>query len=151
MGLPIRQRIRHHFLWDFDTTNTSADSTAATGTIVIFSAPANTQIHKVQADVITAVTGATSEIVGDGTDTNGYLEDAFAASAGVYPLYHQDVATTFCGLLQLDSTAGVTDAADVTIQPKDLVYSSADTIDYIIGGTATAGKIRFTVELTRLR
>lgn len=144
MGYQKNKIHRHTFLWEL--SNTAADSYVATGTVAIFSAPDKCLIRQVKAHVLTAVTGATSEIVGDGTDTNGYLEDGFAANAGVYPLYHQDSATTFVGALQFDSTAGVTDAADVTIIPKMNYYASADTIDFIIGGTATAGKIRFYID-----
>jgi hypothetical protein len=146
MGYQKNVVLQKQFLWDFDVTNTAADSRAATGTIAIFSAPANCLIKSVKAHVITAVTGATSEIVGDGNDTNGYLEDGFAANTGFYPLYDQDPATTFIGAYMLDSTDGGTDALDVSIVHKDKFYSSADTIDFIIGGTATAGKIRFVVE-----
>lgn len=133
------------FLWEL-ANQTSADSYAATGTIAICSLPANSQVMSVKAHVLTAVTGASSEIVGDGTDTNGYLEDGFAANTGLYPLYVNDSASTFAGTLAYDENAGTTDAADVNRVPKSKHYTSADTIDFIIGGTATAGKIRFFVE-----
>lgn len=133
------------FLWELGN-QLSADSYAATGTIAICSLPANTQVMGVKAHVLTAVTGATSEIVGDGTDTNGYLEDGFAASTGLYPLHVNDSGTTFSGLMAYDENAGGTDAADVNRVPKSKHYTSADTIDFVIGGTATAGKIMFYVD-----
>ena len=143
MGFPKRRPLRQEFLWDFDTTNKDADSTAATGTINILSAPADSLITNVAADVITAVTGSTAETVGDGTDVDGYLLDTFAASIQYVPLNNQDSPR---GALVLDSNAGVTDALDVTVTAATNHYTSADTIDYIITGTATAGKIRFIVD-----
>lgn len=148
MGYQIGKKLEEKVLYELG--NADADLSAATGTLTLFSIPANTIIHSVRAWVETAVTGATSEIVGDGTDTNGFLEDGFAASTGVYPLYNQDAASTFVGAYQLDSTDGATDAADVSIVPANKFYATADTIDFIIGGTATAGKIHFFVEFTRL-
>lgn len=150
MGYQKNMVLQKQFLWDADQTNLAADSRTLTGTIAIFSAPANCAIKSIKAHVITAVTGATSEIVGDGTDTNGFLEDGFAANAGYYPLHVQEVSATFAGAFTYDSDAGVTDAADVSIVPKDKFYSSADTIDFVIGGTASAGKIRFVVEFMAL-
>lgn len=150
MGYPKYKVMTHEFLWDFDTTNLDADSTAATGTIEIFSAPANCLIKSVKAHVLTLVAGSTSEIVGDGNDDNGFLEDGFAAATGVYPLYPQDSASTFVGAYAYDSTDGGTDALDVSKVGKEKLYTSADTIDFKIGGTATAGKIRFFVEFIRL-
>lgn len=137
------------YLWDFDATNTEADSHTATGTIQFFSASANCMIKSVTAHVVTAVTGSSAEEVGDGTDVDGFIVDGFAATAGVYPLYVQGVATTFAGAFAFDSQAGATDAADVSIEHKNKFYSSADTIDYKITGTATAGKVRFFVEFIR--
>lgn len=146
MGYQKNVLLKESFLWDADKTNADADSVALTGTIAAFSLPAKSLVKKVWAHVITGVTGSSSEILGDGSDDNGYLEDGFAASAGVYPLYHQDAASTFVGAYGFDSTDGATDALDVSIVPKEKYYASADTIDFVIGGTATAGKIRFYCE-----
>lgn len=136
MGYQKYKKLRHIYTWDVGGTG---DSAAVTGTIAIFSAPANCVIHKVAAEVLTAVTGATAETVGDGADVDGYLVDAFAATAGYYPT---SVNQTACGVYQ--KVAGATDAADAA--PEVMVYSAADTIDYVITGTATAGKIRFIVD-----
>lgn len=140
MGVQKGKKQVATFLWDLGG---SGDSAAATGTLAIASLPANSLVHSVRAHVMTAVTGATSEIVGDGTDTDGYLVDGFAANTGVYPLSAEDVN---CGIMQKATTAGATDALDVSNSAEKKFYSSADTIDFIIGGTATAGKIRFSVE-----
>lgn len=134
--------LRHVFLWDV-TAGAVADSTATSGTIPIFSAPANCLIRSVRAQVLTAVTGATSEILGDGTDTDGYLVDGFAANTGTYPTSAEDVNI---GVFMKATTAGATDAADVSNSAEIKVYGSADTIDFVLGGTATAGKIRFYVD-----
>lgn len=148
MGFPKNERLTHKILWELN--NNDADFSDATGTLAIFSVPAGCVIHSVRANVITAVTGATSEIVGDGSDTNGYIVDGFAAATGVFPLCAQDAATTFVGAYQFNQVAGATDAADVTNVPTGKLYASADTIDFIIGGTATAGKIEFIIEFTRV-
>ena len=137
------------FLWSL-TTGDAADSAVATGSVPIFSIPADTVIRAVTAHVITLVAGSTAEIVGDGADDNGYLLDGFAAATGIFPLYRQGAAATFVGAYLFDSQAGGTDALDVSIEGKAKLYTSADTIDYDIAGTATAGKIRFTVEFQRL-
>ena len=142
MAFPKKERCRSTYTWDLSgDTNTTA-----TGTIPFFSAPAACLIHSVSAYVVTAITGSSAEEVGDGTDVDGFLADGFAAVAGYYPLYNNDVATTFVGAFQFDSTAGATDAADVAITPKKKLYASADTIDFKISGTATAGKVIFTVD-----
>lgn len=140
MGHPKFQRLQHKFLWD---ALAPADSSTLTGVIPIFSAPAGTLIHSVRAQVITAVTGSSAEELGDGTDVDGYLVDGFAATAGIYPASAEDVN---CGILQKATTAGATDALDVSNSAEKRYYSSADTVDYKISGTATAGKIRFFVE-----
>jgi len=140
MGYPKGQKLRHTFLWDIGGTG---DSAVATGVIPIFSAPANCLIHKVSADVKTIVAGSTAETLGDGTDVDGYLLDSFAATTGVYPLSAEDV---LIGVFQKATTAGATDPLDVSNSPEVKLYSSADTIDFAITGTATTGKIRFTVD-----
>ncbi len=150
MGYPKGKKLTHVFLWDFDVSNTGADSHTATGVIPILSLPANSIVHNVFANVITAVTGSTAEEVGDGTDVDGYLTDGFAANAGVYPVSIRPAASTFAGVFSLVQTAGATDAADVDTVPEQKIYASADTLDYKISGTATAGKIQFVVEWTRL-
>lgn len=128
------------FLWDMGG---SGDSATATGVIPILSLPANSLVHSVKAHVLTAAAGSTAEEVGDGTDVDGYLVDNFAAVAGVYPASAEDVT---CGIMQKATTAGATDALDVSNSPEKKFYSAADTVDYKISGTATAGKIRFYVE-----
>lgn len=124
------------FLWDAAGGN-GADSKTLTGVIPIFSAPAHCLIHEVKAEVIAAVTGSSAEEVGDGTDVDGYLVDGFAANTGAYPLSPEDAN---CGVFQKAATATTGNT------PEKKFYSAADTIDYKISGTATAGKIRFTVE-----
>jgi hypothetical protein len=49
-------------------------------------------------------------------------------------------------VFQKATTAGATDPLDVSNSPEVKLYSSADTIDFAITGTATTGKIRFTVD-----
>lgn len=148
MGFQKGKRSTATHLWQLNQVNRAlADSSAATGTIAIFSAPANTLIHGVRFEVLTAVTGSSAETVGDGTDPDGYLEDGFAASTGVGPLNAQDAPI---GAFLKDSNAGGTDALDVSVTGADKLYSSADTVDYIITGTATAGKIRFYIDYTVL-
>ena len=150
MGYPKHVMQTAEYLWDFDVTNTAAESHADTGVVAIFSAPANCLVHSVKALVETLVAGATAEEVGDGTDVDGFVVDGFAAATGLFPLYVTDAASTFAGAFTLDQNAGVTDALDVNTVSKDKLYASADTIDYKISGTATAGKIRFFVCFTRL-
>lgn len=145
MGYQKFKKHIHTFLWDIGGTG---DSSTATGVIPIFSAPANCLVHAVAAEVLTLVAGSSAEELGDGTDVDGYLVDGFAAATGYFPLHVQESAATFSGVFQFDSDAGVTDAADVTKSPKKILYGSADTIDYKISGTATAGKIRFFVEFS---
>lgn len=140
MGYAKGKRLRHTFLWDMGG---AGDSATATGVIPIFSAPANCLIHSAQAHVLTAAAGSTAEELGDGTDVDGYLVDNFAAVAGVYPMSAEDVT---CGILQKATTAGATDALDVSNSPEKRLYSSADTIDFKLSGTATAGKIRFQID-----
>jgi hypothetical protein len=142
MGYAKRQKLRHQFLWDVSGA-AGADSSAATGTIAIFSAPANTLIHSVVAHVLTAVTGSSAETVGDGSDADGFLVDGFAASTGVYPLSAEDAN---CGVYAKATTAGATDAGDVSNSSEKKLYGSADTIDFIISDSASAGKIRFIVD-----
>lgn len=132
----------HTFLWDV-ANGAGADSATATGVIPIFSAPANCLIHSCGANVITAVGGSSAEELGDGTDVDGYLADGFAANAGVYPTSAED---SFCGVFSKATTAGATDALDVSNSLEKKLYSSADTIDWKISGTATSGKVRFFVE-----
>jgi hypothetical protein len=139
MGLEKFVKHRKRFLWDF-AAGAGSDSSAATGTIAICSVPANSFVFSVEAEVVTAVTGSTAEEVGDGTDPNGWLVDGFAASGGFYP----SSAATAASAGVLAQAAGATDAGDVTREGK--LYASADTIDYVITGTATAGKIWFVVE-----
>lgn len=136
MGYQKYKKHRHVYLWDLGGTG---QSSAATGTIPIFTAPDNCLIHAVSAQVLTAVTGSTAEELGDGTDVDGYLVDNFAAATGYYPT-SPNVAT--CGAFQF--VPGTTDAADRA--PEKKLYSSSDTIDFLITGTASAGKIRFFVD-----
>lgn len=140
MGYQKRVRLQHKFLWDIGGTG---DSSTATGVIPIFSAPANTIVYSVKAEVLTLVAGSTAEEVGDGTDVDGFLVDGFAAATGIYPT---SAEAAECGVFQKATTAGATDALDVSNSEEIKVYSSADTIDYKISGTATAGKIRFYVD-----
>lgn len=137
---------KHRFLWDV-LGGAGHDSKAATGTIPIFSAPAGCKINKVVANTIVAVTGSTAEEVGDGVDPDGYIKDGFAASIAVLPLSAEDA---LIGAYQQKTTAGATDAADVSNSWESKVYAAADTIDYVITGTATAGKIEFLVEFEQL-
>lgn len=135
------------FLWDFDSSNSQANSSAATGTIPIFSAPANSVIKGVRARVETAVTGSTAEEVGDAGDQDGFLVDAFAAAPGFYPPSAEHAS---CGAYQKATTAGATDAADVSRSEAKKLYSSATAINFVITGTATAGKIWFEVEFEQM-
>lgn len=139
---PKRQKLTQTFLWDIGAS-AGSQSSAATGVIPIFSAPANCVIHKVTANVLTLVAGSTAEEVGDGVDPDGFLIDNFAAATGVYPPSAEHAT---CGVYQKATTAGATDALDVSNSPELKLYSSADTIDFTITGTATAGKIMFSVE-----
>lgn len=139
MGYQKKVPLQHKFLWDLGGTG---DSSTATGVIPIFSAPAATLIKSVEAYVLTAVTGSTAEELGDGTDVDGFLVDGFAASTGLYPASAEDAN---CGVFQKATTAGATDAADVSNSSEVKLYASADTIDFKISGTATAGKILFLV------
>lgn len=140
MGYQKFEPLRHTFLWDIGGTG---DSSTATGVIPIFSAPANCKINKVSAQVLTLVAGSTAEEVGDGTDVDGYLVDNFAAATGSYP---PSVEHATCGVFQKASSAGVTDALDVSNSAETLTYTTADTIDFKITGTASAGKIRFLID-----
>jgi hypothetical protein len=140
--LQKRQKLTQTFLWDVLASN-GAHSSAVTGVIPIFSAPANCVIHGVKANVLTAVTGSTAEEVGDGVDPDGFLVDNFAAGTGVYP---PSAEAATCGVYQKASTAGATDPLDVSNSPELKMYTAADTIDYTITGTATLGKILFSVE-----
>ena len=142
MGYAKKVMQTQRYLWDF-ANGTGADGSTATGTIPIFSMPANSVVYGVQAYVIAAVTGSSAEEVGDGTDVDGYIVDNFAAGTGFYPT-SAEAAT--CGVFQ--KVPGTTDAADVA--PEYNVYASADTIDYKITGTATAGKILFLVHFAVL-
>lgn len=128
------------FLWDIGG---SGDSAVATGVIPIASLPANSLVHRVQAHVQTLVAGSTAEEVGDGNDVDGFLVDNFASATGVYPLSAEDVT---CGAYAKASTAGATDALDASRSEAKKFYSAADTVDFKLTGTATAGKIRFEVE-----
>lgn len=139
MGYAKYEKHRKRFLWDF-AAGTGADSSASSGTIAICSLPAKSMVYAVEAEVITAVTGATAEEVGDGSDPNGWLLDGFAANAGFYP----SSAATAASAGVYAQAAGATDAGDVTREGK--LYTSADTIDFVLSGTATAGKIMFVVE-----
>jgi hypothetical protein len=150
MGYQKYKEIEHSFLWDADQTNLAADSRTLTGVIPIFSAPADCVIKSVQAYVLTLVAGSSAEEVGDGTDVDGFLVDGFAAATGLYPLYVTDASSTFAGAFVFDQNAGATDALDVNTVPKDKLYTAADTIDFKITGTATAGKIRFVVKFMRV-
>jgi hypothetical protein len=145
MGYQKFVKLQHKFIWDFAGAAGSSSSTA-TGTIPIFSAPAKCLILSAGAEVMTAITGSTAEELGDGTDPDGFLVDGFAATAGFYPLYVTDASGTFAGAFTFDQNAGATDALDVNTVPKAKLYSSADTIDFKITGTATAGKVAFIVE-----
>lgn len=139
MGYEKLVRHRKKFLWDV-AGGSGSDSSAVTGTVAICSLPAKSFVYAVEAEVITAVTGSTAEEVGDGSDPNGWLLDAFAANAGFYP----SSAATAASAGVYAQAAGATDALDVCREGK--LYTSADTIDFEISGTATAGKIRFIVE-----
>ena len=142
MGYEKRKRLTHKFLWDA-AAGAGADSSALTGTIPIFSAPANCVIHAARANVLVAVTGSTAEELGDGTDPDGYLVDAFAAATGLSPTSVNDAD---CGVFM--KVAGATDALDAA--PEEKMYASADTVDYVITGTATSGKILFELEFSVL-
>lgn len=140
MGYQKYKVHRHVFLWDMGGTG---NSSVATGVIPIFTIPDTCKILKVSAQVLTAVTGSSAEEVGDGNDVDGYLVDNFAASAGAYPASAEDVT---CGVYQKATTAGATDAADVSNSAESKYYASSDTVDFKISGTATAGKIRFFID-----
>jgi hypothetical protein len=140
MGFQKGVKQTTHFLWDLGGSGNSA---VATGTIPIFSAPENCLIHGVRAHVLTLVAGSSAEELGDGNDPDGFLVDGFAAGTGIYPTGAEDAN---CGAYQKTSTAGGTDAADVSRSEAKKLYSSADTIDFKITGTATAGKIRFYID-----
>lgn len=142
MGFAKKSYQVQRYLWDF-AGGSGSDSSTATGTIQMFSMPANSIVYGVQAYVITAVTGSTAEEVGDGTDVDGFVVDNFAAATGFYPTSAEDAT---CGVFQ--KVPGTTDAADVA--PEYKLYASADTIDYKISGTATAGKILFLVHFAVL-
>ena len=140
MGYEKYKVHRHVFLWDLGGTG---NSSTATGVIPIFTIPDTCKILKVSAQVLTAVTGSTAEEVGDGNDVDGYIVDNFAASTGAYPLSAEDAT---CGVYQKATTAGATDALDVSNSAEAKYYASSDTIDFKISGTATAGKIRFFID-----
>ena len=143
MGYPKRQVLEHRFVWDF-AGGLGSDSSTATGTIPVFSAPAKCMVLAAEANVVTAMTGSSAEELGDGSDPNGWLLDGFAASAGFYPTS----AATAASAGVYAQAAGATDALDVTREGK--FYSSADTIDFEITGTATAGKVVFIIKFMRL-
>lgn len=145
MGYQKYKRMTHKFLWDASGAN-GCDSSTLTGTIPVFTTGAKCLVHSVKASVLTLVAGSTAEIVGDGDDDNGFLEDGFAAATGVYPLYSGDPSATFAGAYSYDKNAGATDALDVDTQPKAKYYAASDTIDFKISGTASAGKIVFLID-----
>lgn len=132
----IRQTEQFH--WEVGSG--SADSSAVTGTTTIFIIPANTVILDVRANIETAVTGSTAETVGDDGDANGYLEDGFAASTG-YPKV--SALSTVNGAYMYEALESGTSTASK-------FYSSADTLDWVISGTSTAGKIRFFIDYMRV-
>lgn len=135
-GFPKFQRMTQEFLWDV-TAGASADSTLSSGTINIFSVPAGTVIFSVNSNVETVVSGSSSEIVGDGGDTNGYLVDGFMNATGL------SWATLFVANI---GDYLLADNSDVASGPAIKFYSSADTIDFIVAGSATAGKVRFFID-----
>ena len=108
----------------YEVGNRNADSSAVVGTINILSVPANVYVKDVHAFVETPIAGTSAEVLGDGAATNGFLVDGFAGTAGFYSAS--------------GSLKGSFDGAKF--------YSSADTLDLVLTGTATAGKIRFLVE-----
>jgi len=137
MGYQKKVKLQHKFQWEVG--GVGVDSSTVTGVIPIFSAPAGCLITSAKAYVQTAVTGSTAEELGDGTDVDGYLVDNFAASTGIYPTSVNDAT---CGVFM--KVDGATDAADAA--PEVKLYASADTIDFKITGTATAGKILFLID-----
>jgi len=138
-GFQKFERLTQEFLWDV-TSGASADSTASSGTIAIFSIPAGAVIYGVSANVETVVAGSTSEIVGDGDDDNGYLLDAFMNSTGLTPLSNE---SSDIGVYSVDTTNSGTSTLY-------RFYSSADTIDLVVAGSATAGKVRFFIDFSVL-
>lgn len=147
MGYVKGQKSIKKFLWQVGGVGSDCDSNTATGVIPIFTTGANCLIHSVKAHVITLVAGSSAEEVGDGNDVDGFIVDGFAASTGVYPLSAEDAT---CGAYQKATTAGATDALDVSNSEAKKFYSASDTIDFKISGTASAGKIRFEIEYEAL-
>ena len=147
MGYAKLQKQVDSFLWDVTANARDMDSSATSGVIQMFSMPASTVVHRVWAQVITAVTGATATEVGDGNDVDGFIKTFFGQNTGIYPVSAEDA---ICGAYQQATTAGATDAADVSNSAEEKLYTSADTIDLKLTGTATAGKIRVFVEFTVL-
>lgn len=111
----------HTFVWDVAGTG---DSKVTAGTIPVFTFPAKIFVKSVHALVETALTGATAAILGDGTATNGFLVDGFAGTAAFY------------------NATGSSKGS----YSGEKYYSAADTMDLTLTGTATAGKIKFSVD-----
>lgn len=127
--------------WKFEGQALENQVVGATGAITIFEFPAKTVIHSVKAYVKSAVTGATSEIVGDLVDDNGYLVDGFAAATGFFPKTYAaaSAGTEFFGAL-----ASTGDAIE------SIYYATANKVVLTLAGTATAGEIDFYIEHTVL-
>lgn len=144
MGFLKGKKITKNFVWELGQADRSlADASAATGTIQVLAVPANSVVHAVSAHVLTAVTGASAEEVGDTSDPDGWLKDNFAAGLGYKPL---SAEAADIGDYAQALTAGAIDATDASRSREAKYYSTAGSVDYKITGTATAGKIKFIVE-----
>lgn len=146
MGFPKYVELTKKFTWDV-AAGIGSDSHADTGSVTVFSVPANCVVKSVRAFVETGVTGSTAEKVGDGSDDDGWLLDGFAAVAGGYPMSAED---QYAGVYSKAETAGAVDATDVSRSDADKLYSTADSIIYKITGTASAGRITFVVKFEQL-
>lgn len=115
----------HTFVWAIDG---SGDSKVVTGTIPVFSFPAKVFVKDVRALVETEVAGSSAETLGDGAAATGFLVDGFAGTVGFY------------------NATGALKGSFV----GEKYYSAADTMDLILTGTASAGKIKFSVDYIAL-
>ncbi len=94
-----------------------------TGVIPVLSMPAKTLIRKVDVYTQTITSGASAMTLGD-ADADGFMIDGFKGTVGAY-----------------SGTGSLKGAFE-----GYKFYSSADTIDLTITGTASAGKIKFVIE-----
>ena len=127
------------FRWEVGNVN--ADSDTVTGAIPLISMPAGSMVSNIWANVVTPAAGSSAETVGvSNGDVDGFLIDAFAATASFYPLPY-GAADSYAGVFLSPAVS----AASVQIAgPR--AFLVADTVDFIVTGTATAGKIDFYIE-----